>query len=66
LLRLHDSSIGHGVYNKDWLKKWNDGDHRNTIIAENHQHTGIPVGDLQGMSNQNLVRLGLEWSLIAA
>jgi hypothetical protein len=65
LLKLHQSSIGHRVYNKQRLKAWGD-DQRNTIIAENYQHTRIPVPDLQGMTNQNLVRLALEWSLIAA
>jgi hypothetical protein len=66
LLKLHDSSIGHGVYNEDKLKTWSDGDHRNTIIAENHHHTGIRVDALQAVINENLVRLALEWSLIAA
>ena len=60
LLKLCVSSIGHGVYNKDWLKKWDEGDHKNTVVAEINKRTGIPVPYLQGLSNQKLVRLALE------
>src|SRR5260370_33822939 len=43
------------------LKNMTDGDQRNTMVVENHNHTGTPTPQLQGMSNQDLVKMGLEW-----
>jgi hypothetical protein len=61
LLILRDSSIGHGVYSKNWLIKWDEGDHRNTVIAEINERTGkltgIFIPYLQSLTNQTLVRL---------
>lgn len=51
-------------YGRDTLKTMSDGDHRNTIIAENNKRTGIAIGLLQGMTNQDLVLLGLNTALI--
>jgi hypothetical protein len=36
-----------------------DDDQRNTLIVENAKHTGI--GELQGMTNQQLVEIGRGW-----
>ena len=43
------------------LKNMSDDDQRNTLIVENNAHTDRPIPQLQAMSNQNLVQLGLEW-----
>lgn len=43
----------------DALKKTSPDDQRNGVIDHDNQHTGIPVGVLQGLSNRQLVRLAL-------
>jgi hypothetical protein len=47
---------GHGI---DALKKTSADDQRNGMIVHDNQHTGIPVGVLQGLSNRQLVLLAL-------
>ena len=43
------------------LKNMSDDDQRNTLIVENNTHTDKPISELQGMNNQELVQVGLEW-----
>ncbi|ACL58425.1 hypothetical protein [Methylobacterium nodulans] len=46
-------------YNRDKLKTMSDDEQRNAIIAHNNTRTGIPMDDLKGLTNQQLVRLAL-------
>lgn len=43
------------------LKTMSDDDQRNVLIIENNYRTDKPISQLQGMSNKELVQLGLEW-----
>jgi hypothetical protein len=45
-----------GIRNDTWLKQNTDDDHRNILI-----YVLAPRPGLQGMSNQELVQIGLEW-----
>jgi hypothetical protein len=46
-----------GIRNLATLKTMSDADQRTTLIEENYKHTGLPI--LQGLTNQQLVRLAL-------
>jgi hypothetical protein len=48
-----------GIRDDNRLKHMSDDDQRNTLIVENNNHTDRP--GLQGMSNKELVQVGLEW-----
>ena len=48
-----------GIYDRAWFKGKDDDYLRNELIVQNGRHTGRT--DLQAMSNQQLVGLGLEW-----
>jgi hypothetical protein len=41
-------------------------DQRFYLISLNHKNTAIPVTELQGMSNQKLVQLGLKWAVMSS
>jgi Clostridium epsilon toxin ETX/Bacillus mosquitocidal toxin MTX2 len=43
------------------LKTLSQDDQRNVLIIENNKHTDREIRDLQGLSDQQLVGLGLEW-----
>jgi hypothetical protein len=47
---------GHGI---DALKNMSADQQRNSMVVHDNQHTGIPVGILQGLSNRQLVRVAL-------
>jgi len=46
-------------YAKDTLKTMTPADQRNAIAGEDNKLTGIPIPILSGLSNEQLVRLGL-------
>ena len=50
-----------GFYDSQTIKSRHDDYLRNDLIGQNNIHIGISVSELQGMSNQKLVRLGLQW-----
>ena len=50
-----------GIRDDAALKKMTDADQRNALIDANIKHTGRPKAELEGMSNQRLVQMGLEW-----
>ncbi|HEX8251457.1 MAG TPA: ETX/MTX2 family pore-forming toxin [Pyrinomonadaceae bacterium] len=49
------------IRSNDDLKTMSDDDQRNTLIVENNYRTDNPIPQLQGMSNKELVQMGLEW-----
>ncbi len=50
-----------GIRDGDALKTMTDDDERNTLIVVNEGYTDRAVSQLQGLSNQELVQVGLEW-----
>jgi hypothetical protein len=46
-------------YTQDTLKTMTPADQRNTIVGDDNKLTGIPIPILSGLSNKQLVRLGL-------
>jgi hypothetical protein len=48
-----------GIRDVNTLKTMSDDDQRNTLIVVNHSRTGKSGAELQGLSNQDLVRIGL-------
>src|SRR5690242_17692902 len=49
------------IRNREALHQMSDDDQRNTIIVVNNMRTDRPIPYLQGLSNKELVQLGLEW-----
>lgn len=52
---------GAGIRDDDALKNMSDDDQRNTLIVVNNGYTDRSISQLQGMNNQELVQVGLEW-----
>jgi hypothetical protein len=50
-----------GIRDDNELKKMSDDNQRNTLIVVNNGHTDRPISQLQGMNNQELVQVGLDW-----
>ena len=50
-----------GLCDEKTLKAVGDDDQRNGLIDQNYRHTGRPVPEFQGMNNQRLVQIGLQW-----
>lgn len=50
-----------GIRDDNALKRLSDDDQRNILIVENNDHTDRPGPELQGMSDKELVQMGLEW-----
>ena len=50
-----------GIRDDAALKNMTDADQRNALIDANIKHTGRPKAELEGMKNQRLVQMGLEW-----
>lgn len=49
------------IRGKDELARTSCEDQRNTLIVENHKHAGVAGEQLQGMTNRQLVGVGLRW-----
>ena len=50
-----------GIRDDAALRHLSTDDQRNTLIVVNNGHTDRPIRELQGLSNQELVQIGLEW-----
>ena len=50
-----------GIRDKKSLALMSDDDQRNTLIVENHKHAHLDGGQLQGMTNRQLIGVGLRW-----
>ena len=50
-----------GFYDSQTIKSYHDDYLRNDLIEQNNIHTGRSVSEMWGMTNQQLVRLGLQW-----
>jgi hypothetical protein len=50
-----------GIRDRAALKTMTDAEQRKALIDENIEHTGRPRPQLEGMSNQQLVQMGLKW-----
>lgn len=50
-----------GIRDDDALRKMSHDDQRNILIIEDNNRTDRPIGELQGLKNQELVQIGLDW-----
>lgn len=50
-----------GICDDNALKNMSDDDERNNLIVENMDHSDWTIPQLQGMSDQKLVQVGLGW-----